>query len=68
MMDKILGVYLYLVARCKEPSSHNAIAYLLGLAGINESSPAIQAALFVLSAGFGATGFFVKEALPKTKI
>ena len=67
-MDKILGAYIYLVARCKEPSSHNAIAYLLGLAGINENSPVIQAALFVLSAGFGITGFFVKEASAKSKL
>jgi hypothetical protein len=67
-MDKVLGAYIYLVARCKEPSSHNSIAYLLGLVGLTEQSPQIQLVLFVISAGFGLVGFFTAEAQAKTKI
>lgn len=64
--EQILGAYNYIVARCKEPSSHTAIAYVVGSLGLQTNSPAIQSALFLVSLGFGVSGFFVKEGKPLT--
>lgn len=67
-MDKLLGAYIFISDRLREPSSHNAVSYLLGLAGLTIDSPVVQAILLVFSVGFGAAGFFLKEAKPLTKL
>jgi hypothetical protein len=65
-MDKILGVYLYVVARLAEPSTHASIASLLMVAGVNLDTGPVHDALVALSVIFGGLGFFVKEAKPLT--
>jgi hypothetical protein len=66
IMDKILGVYMYVVARLAEPSTHASISSLLIVTGVNIDNGAAHDALVGLSVIFGGLGFFVKEAKPLT--
>ena len=63
-MDKVLGVWIYLQARLAEPSTHASIASLLTLAGLSLDQGIVHDVMTVLGVGFGALGFFVKEAKP----
>ena len=67
-MDKILGVYIYIVNRLAEPSTHASIASLLAVAGLDLDKGGLHDALIALSVCFGAIGFFTKEAQPLTKV
>ena len=63
-MDKLLGVWTYLIKRLAEPSTHASIAALLAMCGMNLDSGVIHDSLTAAGVAFGALGFFVKEAKP----
>ena len=67
-MDKILGIYLFLAARLREPSTHASISAVAALAGVNIDSGILHDLSVVLSLGFGAIGFYTKEAAPITTV
>ena len=67
-MNKVLGAYIYIAARLKEPSTHAALSSLLAMAGLNLDSGILHEILVALSVAFGAAGFFVKEAKPLTQL
>lgn len=63
-MDKLLGAYGYVSGRLAEPSTHAAFSSLLALAGLSLDAGVVHDGLVALSVGFGALGFFVREAKP----
>ena len=67
-MEKILGAYLYVAERLKEPSTHAALASLFMMAGINVESGWPHDVATLIAVAFGAIGFFVKESKPLTKV
>jgi len=67
-MDKILGVYLYIVQRLAEPSSHASISALLAMGGLQLDHGIVHDVMIAISIMFGSLGFFVKEAKPLTVV
>lgn len=67
-MEKLLGAYIYLCKRMKEPSSHAAMSSLFLMAGLNIDTGWIHDLSVLISMVFGASGFFLKEAKPLTNI
>lgn len=67
-MGKVLGVWNYLTARLKEPSTHAAISSLLMLAGLNLDVGVVHDGMTAASVAFGALGFFVSESKPMSSV
>ena len=67
-MEKILGMYVYILHRCKEPSTHAALSALATSAGLNVESGFLHNLLILIGVAFGGMGFFVKEGKPETVI
>ena len=65
-MDKALGIFLYLRNRLKEPSTYASLVALCAMFGQQLPDEAIQNVMNVASLAFGALGFLVAEAKPKT--
>lgn len=67
-MDKIMGMYIYLNRRCREPSTHAALCALFSSAGLSVESGFLHNILILVSLAFGSLGFFVKEGKAETVI
>lgn len=67
-MDKLLGAYIWLSMRLKEPSTHAALSSLLLSMGLSTDTGVLHNLAVILSLGFGALGFWVKEAKPQTVV
>ena len=65
-MSILLGFFIWLKARLSEPSTMASIAAVSALGGVNVDPGAVQNALNIGTVVFGALGFFVAEAKPKT--
>ena len=65
-MSKLLGLFIWLKSRLSEPSTMASIAAVSALGGVNVDPGAVQNALNIGTVIFGALGFFVAEAKPKT--
>ena len=67
-MEKILGMYVYMLNRCREPSTHSALCALATSAGLSVESGFLHNILILVGVAFGGIGFFVKEGKPETVI
>ncbi len=67
-MDKLLGAYIWLSTRLREPSTHAALCGLAANIGFSIDTGVIHDLAVIASLGFGALGFWVKEAKPQTTI
>jgi len=67
-MESVLGKLLYIFNRFKEPSTHAALAGMLGMLGVNIPDQQWSVAINGLAVLFGVLGVFVSESAPKTKI
>jgi hypothetical protein len=67
-MDKIMGVYIYILKRCKEPSTYAALSALMTSAGLSVETGFLHNIIVLLGVAFGSLGFFIKEAKPLTII
>lgn len=67
-MDKLLGAYMYLAARAAEPSTHAALSSMFAMAGLSMETGVLHNVLVIISLGFGASGFWIKEAKPQTEL
>lgn len=67
-MDKLLGIFLYVRSRLKEPSSLSAISAVLLTFNVHLNTVDVNNWLTTLSIVFGALGFVVKESGPLTKV
>ncbi len=67
-MEKMMGMYIYLVNRCKEPSTHSALSALMLSVGLSVDTGFIHNVLILISLAFGGMGFFVKEGKAETVI
>jgi hypothetical protein len=67
-MGKLLGLFLWLKARLKEPSTMASIAAVCAMLGVHMDSVIISDWLNTFTLVFGALGFFVAEAKPVTKV
>ena len=60
-IDNIVKAGEYLIARLKEPSSHNAIGVICLAAGTQANFGVYDSALLLLGTIFTTLGFFIKE-------
>lgn len=67
-MEKMMGVYIYMLQRCKEPSTHAALSSMFAMAGLSVDTGVVHDLLTLVGLAFGGLGFFVKEAKPLTII
>jgi|APLak6261663543_1056040.scaffolds.fasta_scaffold46421_1 uncharacterized membrane protein len=67
-MGKLLGLWIWLSARLKEPSTLASLAAILAMFGVHLEAGAIQNFLNVGTLVFGTLGFFVSEQGPTTKV
>ena len=67
-MGKLLGMFVWLKARLKEPSSLAAIAVVLNTFGVHLNIGVVNDWLTTFTLVFGTLGFFVKEGAPETKV
>lgn len=68
MMGQIMGAYLYIVERLREPSTHSAIAAICGLLHVQMDWGLVQNIIDMTGIIFGTMGFFVAEAKPLTEV
>lgn len=67
-MDKLIGAFVFLRNRLKEPSSLLSLALVMKTIGVQIDESTIQAWLDMAALIFGVLGFFVAEAKPLTKV
>lgn len=67
-MNKLLGLFIWLKSRLKEPSTMASIAVVLGTFGVHLDPGIVQDWLSTFTLVFGALGFFVKEGKPETVV
>lgn len=67
-MGRLLGLFIWLKARLKEPSTYASLAAVAQAVGIQLEHSVIQDGLNVATLVFGAIGFFVKESGPLTVV
>ena len=67
-MDKLLGAYIWLSMRLREPSTHAALSSMATMLGMNLEAGILHNLSVIAALGFGALGFWVKEAKPQTTI
>lgn len=67
-MGKLLGAFIYIQSRLKEPSSHAAVSAILTNFGLSLDTGALHDGMITAGIVFGALGFFVKEAPPLSKV
>jgi hypothetical protein len=67
-MGKILGIFIFLKARLKEPSTHASLAAVFAMLGTTFDAGAVDDWLNTLTLVFGALGFFVEESKPLSRL
>ena len=68
IMDKLLGVFIFVKARLREPSTFASLASVCAMLGIHLDAGLVTDWLNTLTIIFGALGFFVKEAKPLSRV
>lgn len=67
-MEKLLGAFIFLKARWREPSTQAALSGLCLNFGLQFPGETIGQLFTVASIAFGVLGFWFKEGKPETKI
>lgn len=67
-MDKLLGVFIFLKRKLKEPSTQASLAAVCAMVGYKLDPGMIQDFLNTGTLVFGALGFFFDEAEAKVKV
>ncbi len=67
-MGKLLGLFILIKARLKEPSTLTSVAAVLLTFGVHLDPGAVQDWLTTLTLVFSGLGFFVAEKGPETKV
>ena len=68
MMGKVLGLFIYIKSRLREPSTFASLAAVMAIFGTHVDQGIVNDWLNTLTLVFGGLGFFVKEAQPETII
>lgn len=67
-MGKLLGVFIFLKSRLREPSTLASVAAVLAMVGVKLDPGTVQDFINTGTVLFGALGFFVSEQGPLTKV
>lgn len=67
-MGKLLGLFIYMKARLKEPSTFASLAAVAAIFGAHIDAGVVNDWMNVLTLVFGGLGFFVKEKGPETEV
>jgi len=67
-MGTILGLYIWISARLREPSTLASLAAVSATFGMQLDPGTVNDWMTALSLFFGGLGFFVKEKGPVTKV
>lgn len=67
-MEKIMGAFLYIKRKWREPSTQASLCALSAYLGVHVDVVIIQDFLNLATIGFGVLGFFYNEAKPATKV
>lgn len=67
-MGKLLGAFIFLKARLKEPSTFSSLAAVMLMFGMKLDAGMVQDWINTLTLVFGTLGFFVAEQGPQTKV
>jgi hypothetical protein len=67
-MGKLLGLFIWLKKRIKEPSTHASLAIVCQALKIEVDFVMIDHYLNLATIAFGALGFFLKEKGPETVV
>lgn len=67
-MGKVLGLFLWLRSRLREPSTFASLAAVMAIFGTHIDAGVVNDWLNVLTLVFGGLGFFIKEKGPETEV
>jgi hypothetical protein len=67
-MGKVLGLFIYLKARLREPSTFASLAAVMAIFGTHLDQGVVTDWINTLTLVFGGLGFFVKECPPETVV